>query len=222
MHRVKLFEAAHKGLRNALSQFSFLLGKADFNDPDDVNKTHALGKELCMLLNIHANDENSIILAELELKVPGSSKHDMDDHERLESDQNAIEQLLEDIKALSSRGEDASGTGAELYIKFCRFHGEYLLHTVEEETETQRMLWENFTDPELHAMRGRIIGRFKPDVFEKWQSFILPAITINDKLMMMGGLKANAPEQFEKMMVMCEKYLPSGEFKLIESKLKQK
>ena len=77
MQRVKLFEAAHKGLRNALSQFSFALGKCDFNNTNDVNSIHSLGKDLCLLLNIHANDENTIILAELERKVPGSSKHDM-------------------------------------------------------------------------------------------------------------------------------------------------
>ncbi|MBI5727722.1 MAG: hemerythrin domain-containing protein [Ignavibacteriales bacterium] len=220
MQRVKLFEAAHKGLRNALSQFSYLLGKCDFNNVNDVNKIHSLGKDLCMMLSSHANDENSIILAALEEKIPGSSKHDMDDHERLEQDQDAIEKLLNDIKELNTRGADASSSGAELYIKFSKFHGEYLLHTVEEETETQRLLWENFTDQELHAMRGKIIGRFTPEAFEKWQSFIMPAITQSDLLAMLGGMKANAPEQFTRLMVMAEKFLPAEEFAAINEKLK--
>lgn len=220
MQRVKLFEAAHKGLRNALSQFSFSLGKCDFNSTNDVNRIHSLGKDLCMLLNIHANDENNIILAELEAKVPGSSKHDMDDHERLERDQNAIEKLLDEIKELNTKGEDALGMGAELYMKFSKFHGEYLLHTVEEETETQRLLWENFTDPELHAIRGRIISKFTPEVFEKWQSYIMPAITQSDIVMMMSGMRTADPEQFTKLMAMAEKYLPADEFSAINNKLK--
>jgi hypothetical protein len=220
MQRVKLFEAAHKGLRNALSQFSYLLGKCDFNNQTDINRLHSLGKDMCMLLNSHANDENSIILAELEAKVPGSSKHDMDDHERLEKDQDAIEKLLDDIKALNSKGEDSSGIGAELYIKFAKFHGEYLLHTVGEETDTQKQLWENFTDQEIHGMRGKIIGRFTPDAFEKWQAFILPAITHNDRAMMFGGLKANVPEQFTKMMAMAEKFLPGEDFTALKEGLK--
>ncbi len=221
MQRVKLFEAAHKGLRNALSQFSFALGKCDFNNSNDVNRIHSLGKDLCMLLNIHANDENTIILAELEAKLPGSSKHDMDDHERLERDQDAIEKLLDEIKELNAKGEDAVGMGAELYMKFSKFHGEYLLHTVDEETDTQRLLWENFTDPELHAIRGRIISKFTPEVFEKWQSYIMPAITQSDIVMMMGGMRTAAPEQFTKLMAMAEKYLPADEFSAINSKLKQ-
>ncbi|NOS85408.1 MAG: hypothetical protein HOP31_09740 [Ignavibacteria bacterium] len=219
MQRVKLFEAAHKGLRNALSQFSYLLGKCDFNSTDDVNKIHSLGKDLCMMLNSHANDENTLILAALEAKVPGSSKHDMDDHERLEYDQDAIEKMLDEIKELNSKGEDAHGTGAELYMKFLRFHGEYLLHTVEEETETQRLLWENFTDQELHMIRGKIIGRFTPEAFEKWQSYIMPAITQSDLLVMLGGMKTNAPEQFTRLMVMAEKFLPAQEFTVIKEKL---
>jgi hypothetical protein len=220
MQRVKLFEGAHKGLRNALSQFSFLLGKCDFNDPKSVKALHALGSDLFMLLTIHANDENTLILAELEARVPGASKHDMDDHERLEADQNAIEKLLNELNELNDKNEDATGMGTELYMKFSRFHGEYLIHTAEEETETQRLLWENFTDAELHAMRGRIIGKFPPDVFEKWQSYMMPAITRNDIAMMLGGLKANAPEQFERLMTMAEKYLPAEEFTSIKEKLK--
>lgn len=220
MQRVKLFEAAHKGLRSALSQFSFLLGKCDFNNAVDITKLYSLGKDLFMMLSSHANDENSIILAALEEKIPGSSKHDMDDHERLEQDQDAIEKLLDDIMELNTRGADASGSGAELYIKFSKFHGEYLLHTVEEESETQRLLWENFTDQELHAMRGKIIGRFTPEAFEKWQSFIMPAITQSDLLAMLGGMKANAPEQFTRLMVMAEKFLPADEFATVKEKLK--
>lgn len=146
MQRVKLFEAAHKGLRNALSQFSFLLGKCDFNNSVDIAKLHSLGKDVFMMLSTHANDENSVILTALEEKIPGSSKQDMEDHERLEQEQDAIEKLLDDIKELNAKGAEASGSGAELYIKFSKFHGDYLLHTVEEETETQRLLWENFTD----------------------------------------------------------------------------
>ncbi|HMT10005.1 MAG TPA: hemerythrin domain-containing protein [Ignavibacteria bacterium] len=219
MQRVKLFEAAHKGLRSVLAQFSFKLGKCDFNDPKDVNELHSLGKDLFMMLTTHANDENSIILAELEAKLPGASKHDTDDHERLEADQNAIEKLLDEIKELAGKKPDSTGMGSELYMKFSRFHGEYLLHTVEEESETQRLLWENFTDEELHGMRGRIIGKFTPETFEKWQSFIMPAITQQDLLMMLGGMKANAPAQYEKLMVMAEKYLPVEEFISIKEKL---
>ncbi|MBL8016922.1 MAG: hypothetical protein JNK43_06605 [Ignavibacteria bacterium] len=220
MQRVKLFEAAHKGLRSALAQFSFRLGKCDFNNPQQVSELHLLGRDLFMMLTTHANDENSIILAELEAKLPGASKHDMDDHRRLETDQGAIEKLLDELNEMSGKEQDASGMGAELYMKFSKFHGEYLLHTVEEESETQRLLWENFTDEELHGMRGRIIGKFTPLIFEKWQSYIMPAITQSDLLMMLGGMKANAPAQFEKLMVMAEKYLPAEEFEIIKQKLK--
>lgn len=68
-------------------------------------------------------------------------------------------------------------------------------------------------------MRGRIIGKFTPEIFEKWQSYIIPAITQSDLLIMLGGMKANAPEQYEKLMVMAEKYLPEDEFISIREKL---
>lgn len=219
MERVKLFEAAHKGLRTALARFSFLVGKADFNNKDDVNALYPLGKDLFMMLRTHANDENSIVLAELEAKVAGSSKHDMDDHVRLERDQDQIEELLDEIKDLSGKGKDPSGLGAELYINFEKFHGEYLIHTHEEETVTQHLLWENFTDPEIHAMRGKIIARFTPESFEKWQSFIFPSITHAARVQMLTGIKMNAPDQFPKLMAMAEKFLPAEEFSQLKKSL---
>jgi hypothetical protein len=148
------------------------------------------------------------------------SKHDMDDHEKLEAEQDRLEELLDEIKDISGKGEDASGLGAELYIGFEKFHGDYLLHTHEEETVTQLLLWENFTDDEIHGMRGRIIGRFTPEAFEKWQSYILPSIPPKDRFMMFSGLKANAPEQFTKMMTMAEKFLPEDEFTLLNNSFK--
>ena len=128
--------------------------------------------------------------------------------------------MLNEIKELNSKGEDALGMGAELYMKFSKFHGDYLLHTVDEETDTQHLLWENFTDPELHTIRGKIIAGFTPDAFEKWQSYIMPSITQSDIVMMMGGMRTAAPEQFTKLMAMAEKYLPADEFSAIKDKLK--
>jgi hypothetical protein len=37
---------------------------------------------------------------------------------------------------------------------------------------------------------------------------------------MLGGMKANAPEQFTKMMVMAEKFLSAEDFTAIKEKLK--
>jgi hypothetical protein len=219
MQRVKLFEAAHKGLRSALCQFSSQIGKTDFNNTEQVSILHVLGKEVFMMLSTHANDENSIILAELEAKVPGSSKHDMDDHEKLEADQSAMETLLDEIREIQNKGEDAAGFGAELYMKFLKFHGEYLLHTYEEETETQRLLWDNFTDEEIHAMRGRIIARFTPGAFEIWQKYIMPSITPGDRTMLFKGMKMQSPEGFQKLMAMAKKYLSPEELGSLEKSL---
>jgi len=219
MQRVKLFEAAHKGLRSALCQFSLQIGKTDFNNTEQVSSLHLLGKEVFLMLRSHANDENSIILAELEAKVPGSSKHDMDDHEKLESDQSAMETLLDEIREIQSKGEDAAGFGAELYMKFLKFHGEYLLHTFEEETETQRLLWGNFTDEEIHTMRGKIIARFTPEAFQTWQKYILPSITPGERTMMFKGMKMQAPEVFQKLMTMAKKYISQEDFTSLEKSL---
>jgi hemerythrin HHE cation binding domain-containing protein len=220
MNRFKIAEAPHKGLRNALSQLSFIAGSINFTDKGKVASLYELGKDIFMLLNGHANDENTIVLAELEKKVPGASKHDLNDHEEIEAIQSKLESDLESIYNRTMAGKDTTEAGAEFYQAFSRFHSRYLMHMDDEETVTVRMLWDNFTDDEIIAMRNTIISRFKPEVMMKWQQFILPALGPGQRAAMLGGVKATVPEHvFNSFMELCKKYLTEEDYNDLTKKL---
>lgn len=193
MERYQSFTAPHKGLRNALSQILFLAGNTNFNSVDEVEKLYQLGKKTFTLMEGHAEDENNIILAELEARMPSASHHDKHDHELIEEKQKELENLLTVIYNEAKSGVAANETGKEFFTKFSTFFGEYMLHMVHEETVTQQQLWDNFTDAELLVLTQRIVSKFSLDKTIAWYGFILPAMNPTERLELYKGVKGAMP-----------------------------
>ena len=188
MKRVRSFDTPHKGLRNLLSRFSFLAGTIDYADPVQLVKLKNAGAELFEMMEEHAKIENEILLPELEKRCPGASAHDLHDHEVIEKQQ---EKLATQLTAMTTA---VTAEEAHLfYLSFSRFHGMYLEHIYSEETTTEALLWENFTDEELLEIRGRIMRHFTPQTLLFSMKCILPAQNNHERMQMLAGIKANAP-----------------------------
>lgn len=220
MNRFKLAEAPHKGLRNALSQLSFLAGNTNYINKEKVKELHSLGKDIFLLLKEHSNDENTVVLPRLEKRVAGSSKHDLDDHEEIEKLQRQLEEQLDNIYSKAMAGGDSTELGGDFYFSFSKFHSRYLMHMADEETETAKLLWDNFTDEELIEMRNVIISRYKLELLLKWQRFILPALSRSQRTFIIKGVKAAAPQNISDMfMEICKQQLPADDYNDLLSQL---
>jgi hypothetical protein len=218
--RMKLYDVPHKGLRNALSQLSLRAGKTDFTDPGEVEQLCNLGEDEFEILTIHAADENSVTQAELETRCPGSSAHDMDDHEVIHAAQDRLEKLLRDIGAGTRSGKDMSAEGAEFYLALSEFHGSYLEHTAEEERTTQPLLWKHFSDEELATHRGRIMAKNPPETLLTWFRFVLPAQSHAERVGLLSGFKKMAPPPFfARGMEVIQSVLTSAEFGQLQAAL---
>jgi hypothetical protein len=189
MQRIKIYDVPHKGLRNALSHLSLRAGNTNYSDKDAVAELYQLGCDVFRIMTVHAEDENNIGLAALEARCPGASQHDMDDHEHIEAKQAELEKLLTKIHADVQAGKDAAEDGAEFYLAFSEFHGEYLAHTAEEERVTQPLIWQHFSDEEILAQRMKILGNMPPDAMQIWARFIVPALSEPERTGFLAGLE---------------------------------
>jgi hypothetical protein len=220
MNRMKVYDVPHKGLRNALSQLSLAAGNTDYTDLEAIEKLHSLGQLVFTFLNVHANDENSVTLDELEKRLPGASKHDMDDHEKLHVEQHVLEQLLEKIYADAKEGKNVMSDGAEFYLALSEYHSKYLAHTSEEERVTQPQLWEHFTDDELAGMRNKIIGKLPPGTLITMLRFIAPALNPQERIGLLKGFKMAAPPPFfAAVMEVVASVLPATDFEKLQAAL---
>ena len=220
MSRMKIYDVPHKGLRNALSQLSFLAGKTDYSNIDQVAALGKLGANVFALLSIHAKDENEVTLKELEVRCPGCSVHDMEDHEQLHLMQGKLEEQLTIIDKQASAGVDATEEGAAFYLAFSEFHSVYLEHTAEEERITQPLLWQHFTDQELAAHRGKIMASNPPETLLTWFRFVIPAQSHKERVGLLSGFKKMAPAMFfEEGMEVIREVLPIQEFHQLQQAL---
>jgi hypothetical protein len=220
MPRYKTYDAPHKGLRNGLSQVSLLAGRTDYSNPDEIAALYQLGTRVFSILTIHAEDENSVTLADLETRCPGCSQHDIDDHMEIHATQQSLEDQLAAIKAGAGEGKNMTEAGAEFYLAFSEFHGQYLGHTAEEERVTQILLWQYFTDEELAAHRVRIMARNPPRTLLTWFEFVIPAMTRAERVGLLAGFKRMAPADFfAEGMEVIQKVLALSEYEHLEEAL---
>ena len=218
--RPLVYEVPHKAIRNALSQFSLLAGNTDYNDKSEMDKLKNLADDVFKMLDSHAKHENNVPLKYLEQKLSGSSVHDKEDHARIESEMYKLELALKDLYERSGKGEDLRYPGNDFYVQLSDFHAQYLQHMLEEERETQFLLWKNFTDEELFQQETEIRSAITPEEMLMWAKYMFPAFSNMARIEMLRSIAANAPPQFyEAVMKVAESVLSADVFKKIKTQL---
>lgn len=208
MTQPRSYAAAHKGLRNVLSQFSLLAGKTDYGDTSGVERLKRLGEDMFFLLKHHLDTENDDLLALLEQRVPGASQHDLDDHERLEAIQDALQQRL----ALLDGSQDEQA-GHDFYLSFTDFHSRYLEHILQEECVTEELLMQHFSPEELEANSMKIMQKVEFPVLLLSLKYIIPAQSMPENVHILSNFKRNAPpEAFQAVLDIIRPEMPAEEF----------
>lgn len=220
MNRMKTFSVPHKGLRNALAQVSLLAGNTDYTNPEAINKLSLLCADVFGILTIHATDEDEVILAELETRLPGSTQHDMEDHRKIHAAQHALEEQIALMSQGARSGKDVTEEGAAFYLGWSEFQAAYLEHIAEEERVTQYQLWEHFTDEELMGHRVKIMQKNPPETLLTWFRFVIPAQNHEERMGLFGGFKKMAPEPFfDQGMAVVQQVLSPEEFTALNTAL---
>jgi hypothetical protein len=218
--RMKTFDIPHKGLRNLLGQVNYLAGNTDFSQPDQVKHLHQTGHDLFHLLTEHAKGEDEFLLSALEQRCPGASQHNSDDHVVIEQQQAELEKMLDELAVQAERGQADDTLATRFYTELNRFHSAYLLHMLEEETETQNLLWEHFTDEDLMGITQQIVAHIPPGTMMLWFQYSIPALIHAERLNWLRGVKAGAPEPvFKQIVESLKPVLPVSEFVRLEQEL---
>ncbi len=215
MEKEKSYAASHKGLRNILAKFSLLAGKTNYSDIKQVEELKKLGENMFFLLTHHLHTENDDLLKPLEKKVPGSSKHDLDDHKRLEKIQTDIAIQLSKLD-----GTQDEETGHSFYLSFTNFQSQYLAHILHEELVTEPLLLANFTGEELKENSMRIMQKVEFPVLLLSLKYIIPAQTENENLKILRAFKTNAPQDaYDAVLSIIKPEMTDNEFFSLTSKL---
>ncbi|MBN1985377.1 MAG: hemerythrin domain-containing protein [Prolixibacteraceae bacterium] len=215
MKTIRMFSAPHKALRKTMSEFLVLAGQTNFKNEEAVKKLKKTGNEMFFLLSSHAETEDKIILSALEAKLPGASEHDKLDHIKIEQLQYELEIHLDRLNTSVSEPE-----AHDFYLAFASFFSLYLEHIEEEETVTQKLIWENFSADEQLAMRMSIFAKMKSEDYLTWLKHIIPAQNETENVPMLQAIRLNMPaEKFDSVIDMLRTEMAPDAFENLNKKL---
>ena len=187
--REDLFTTVHKGLRSMMYDLS---GRLQTNDFANLEQTKALVVDLendfaiarsagCMLcvFHHHAEDEEGIIFSEAK-KFNGSLIAALiEDHNALSRREFAIEKSAHALLATADPA-DRLNAGAKLNQSVNELLAAYFTHMNREESELVPAMREHFTDEQMVAMRGKIMGGMPPERLFAILGWMLPALNVTE------------------------------------------
>jgi hypothetical protein len=199
-----LFTPIHKAIRSMIYDVGGRLQSADFADvaasgPLLADLEHEFSAALssgCILciLHQHASDEESAVF-------PPVTKHDaalvqafIEDHHVLARQLEAITKMARELP-LQIQPEERVRLGIALNQKANVFFAAYINHMNREEEKLVPLMRDRFTDDQMRAMRGAIMGGMPPDRLAAVLRWMLPSLNVVELTGMLGGIKASSPPQ---------------------------
>lgn len=197
--RHDMYTAVHKGLRAQLFDTAAKLSRCDFSDALARGEVLAQVRTTLAFLDEHAGHEDGFVEPLLAEANPQLARRVADAHERVEQGGAMVEGLVTAIEAADA--DVAMGRGPELCHAFNVVLSQHVEHMNEEETLANAALWQAFSDEKLLEVHGALLGSIAPPRFAEWMALMLPALSHQERVGMLAGMKQDAPpEAFQSMM----------------------
>lgn len=207
---VDLYRDIHRGIRAELMSLVETAGSIDPADRDDRLATaeHVLATHA--LLESHAEHEDGVIQPVLERELPILAERIARDHVELDSRIARIADMASDF---GGPGLDRRRLGHLLYLNLARFTSEYFVHIDIEERVLMPALERAVGVDEVAAMNAAIVGSIPPDEMGRSLAFMLPAMNIDDRCELLGGIRLGAPpEVFAGVTALAESVLRHDDY----------
>ena len=193
---VDLYRDIHKAIRGELFAVTTEAGRLD---PSQGIARAALAtqvRDVVDFLVAHAEHEDGAIQPTLESHLPDLAERVEVDHLTLEARMDDLVAMAEEAAALTV--PDPGARTHRLYLALASFTSDYLAHQDVEERVIMPALEAAVGVEEVVLIHQAIVGSIPPDQMARSLSLMLPAMNIDDRVEMLGGMRAGAPaEVFE-------------------------
>jgi hypothetical protein len=191
-----LYRDIHKAIRIELFSVTTEAGRLD---PSQGLARAALAtqvNDVVQLLVAHAEHEDGPIQPALEAHLPELA-------ERIEVDHLTLDARMQDLQVMAAEAAileavDPRAQVHRLYVALAAFTSDYLEHQDVEERVVMPALEAAVGVEETIAIHQAILGAIPPDEMARSLALMIPAMNIDDRAEMLGGMRADAPaEVFE-------------------------
>jgi hypothetical protein len=215
---VDLYRDIHKGIRAELFAVTSTAGHADPSDRCDRAALADHVTSVAAVLESHAEHEDAALDPVLERHLPDLASTINNDHERLEAMFSSIVDLA--VSVVDADAGEHRRLMQLLHLDLARFTGSYLEHIDLEERTVMQRLPQLIGVDEVAAIHGAIISSIPPDEMARSLAFMLPAMNIDDRAELLGGMRMAAPpEAFEATMGLARSVLRPADFQSLAERM---
>ncbi|GIU89629.1 MAG: hypothetical protein KatS3mg010_0728 [Acidimicrobiia bacterium] len=215
---VDLYRDIHKGIRAELFAVTTLTGSADAADDEALRTLVARQHALAVLLEHHAAHEDEHVQPLLE-------RHAGDLADVVTRDHDALERHMARVVSLAERAVDALAGERRLavhrwYLAMASFSSQYLAHQAFEELELAPTLAAAIGTDGLAATHDAIVSNIPPDEMASALAVMLPAMNLDDRAEMLGGMRDGAPpEVFAGVSALASSVLTASDYEALTRRL---
>jgi hypothetical protein len=206
-----IYRDIHKGIRRELFGVTEQIGATDPSDDDALERVAERLRAMVSLLVFHAEHEDEFVQPAIDRWLPEIADRIGHDHARLEDTMAGLELLAgRAIGACTSERRVAVHT---LYLGTASFVSDYLAHQAFEELEVMTGLSRALPVPALLEIDQAIVASIPQDTMVSALSLMFPAMNVDDRADMLGGMQTGAPpEVFEQVVGLAESVLTPDQF----------
>ena len=168
------------------------------------------------MLDEHAQHEDTFIGPMLQALEPKLASE-------IESQHTELDAMLDSVEAAFSGMEraahgDALAAVNACYLTLASFLGAYVSHMSQEEDVVMPILQEAKTDEELLEISANLRGAIAPPRMAEFLTIMLPAMNLQERTQMLGGMKQFAPpEAFAGVCGLAESLLAAEDWSALRS-----
>ena len=214
-----LYKDIHKGIRAELFGVTLAAGSLSPTADDDRAGLATRIGDLVHLLVSHAEHEDAHMQDLLVAHVPRLAH-------RIEEEHVALEARMLDLTNLATAAAEArDGDPARrrlhaLYLELASFSSDYLAHQDVEERLVMPALSAAVPVEVLLARNDAIVSSIPPQEMAQSLSIMLPAMNVDDRTELLGGMQAGAPpEVFAGVVGLARTVLAPQDFATLSSRL---
>jgi hypothetical protein len=165
-------------------------------DPVDAGARVAMVgqvRTIADLLDQHAHHEDIHIVPTLEVHAPELAEVIHEVHPVLDGRVEAIRGLAAEVE--TTGGTRTRAAVHSLYLELASFTGAYLEHVDFEERRCMRALADALPVEAVMGIEQAIVSSIPPDEMATALSLMLPAMNVDDRVEMLGGMQQGAPPE---------------------------
>lgn len=216
--RHNIYVLIHKAMRACMSDALVAVGRMDPHDAGEVAATAALVRNLLDFARLHLQSEEDWIHPALEMRRAGSSAETRADHLQ---HREAFVMLETSLRAMEgSTGPAREVAALRLYRHLALFVADNFQHMHVEETENHATLIECYSEGEILALEGSIVGSHTPAETAMAMRWMLPAASAPERAALLGGMRQHAPKPaFEGILASVRPHLSAPDWAKLEAAL---